>query len=93
MDMLFGCWHSNYSFPMTRKRGDGRFKSAQQANTYVVCLDCGKEFAYDWKQMKVTGVEKQPVFEHGFEHAYENSYEHGPVLVEVSSPLANKQAA
>ena len=21
--------------------------------TYVVCLDCGKEFAYDWKEMKV----------------------------------------
>jgi hypothetical protein len=21
--------------------------------TYVVCLDCGKEFAYDWDQMKV----------------------------------------
>lgn len=21
--------------------------------TYVVCLDCGKEFAYDWEQMKV----------------------------------------
>jgi len=21
--------------------------------TYVVCLDCGKEFAYDWKAMRV----------------------------------------
>ncbi len=21
-------------------------------NTYVVCLDCGKEFAYDWQKMK-----------------------------------------
>jgi len=21
--------------------------------TYVVCLDCGKEFPYDWQQMKV----------------------------------------
>ena len=21
--------------------------------TYIVCLDCGKEFAYDWQQMKV----------------------------------------
>jgi hypothetical protein len=21
----------------------------------VVCLDCGKEFAYDWQQMKVVG--------------------------------------
>jgi hypothetical protein len=21
--------------------------------TYVVCLDCGKEFAYDWQEMRV----------------------------------------
>jgi hypothetical protein len=21
--------------------------------TYVVCLDCGKEFDYDWKSMRV----------------------------------------
>jgi hypothetical protein len=21
--------------------------------TYVTCLDCGKEFAYDWKAMRV----------------------------------------
>jgi hypothetical protein len=21
--------------------------------TYVVCLDCGKEFPYDWEQMKM----------------------------------------
>jgi hypothetical protein len=22
---------------------------------YVVCLDCGKELPYDWKEMKVIG--------------------------------------
>jgi hypothetical protein len=34
--------------------------------TYVVCLDCGKEFAYDWAQMKVAFSLKessQPVAE------------------------------
>ena len=52
MDILFGCWHSNYSFPITARVG-ARAKAAQVTGTYVVCLDCGKEFPYDWKQMKV----------------------------------------
>jgi len=52
VDILFGCWHSNYSFPITAKVG-ARGKAAQVTGTYVVCLDCGKEFPYDWKQMKV----------------------------------------
>lgn len=53
VDMLFGCWHSNYSFPITEKSNTRRTRAAQATGTYVVCLDCGKEFAYDWKQMKV----------------------------------------
>jgi len=51
VDILFGCWHSNYSFPMTDKLRSNR--ASQATGTYVVCLDCGKEFPYDWKQMKV----------------------------------------
>jgi DNA-directed RNA polymerase subunit N (RpoN/RPB10) len=27
---------------------------------YVVCLDCGKEFAYDWQQMKVVQPDHKP---------------------------------
>jgi hypothetical protein len=23
--------------------------------TYVACLDCGKEFRYDWQQMRIVG--------------------------------------
>ena len=50
---LFGCTHPHCTFPMTSRRAPG----AQQAGklspkTYVVCLDCGKEFAYDWQKMK-----------------------------------------
>jgi hypothetical protein len=31
------------------------------ALTYVVCLECGKEFSYDWQQMKVAGsIKTQP---------------------------------
>lgn len=53
MDVLFGCWHSNYSFPLIVRKGS--------KDTYVVCLDCGKEFEYDWKAMKVRGPLAQRV--------------------------------
>jgi hypothetical protein len=52
-DAVFGCWHSRYSFPITTRRGASRSKAAAQTGTYVVCLDCGKELPYDWKQMKI----------------------------------------
>jgi len=53
LDLFFGCWHKNYSFPITVKPGQRRTGAASATGTYVVCLDCGKEFAYDWQQMKV----------------------------------------
>jgi hypothetical protein len=53
IDALFGCWHSHYSFPITVRPGTRRNKAAALTGTYVVCLDCGKEFAYDWQHMKV----------------------------------------
>jgi hypothetical protein len=33
--------------------------------TYVACLDCGKEFAYDWDQMKVLPESSRTVSEAG----------------------------
>ena len=51
-DALFGCWHQHYSFPIT-VRGAHRTPAAMTTGTYVVCLDCGKELAYDWKSMKI----------------------------------------
>ena len=56
MDLLFGCTHRRYTFPMTAKPGKPRPDVASVTGTYVVCLDCGKEFAYDWKQMKVVSA-------------------------------------
>jgi hypothetical protein len=53
IDALFGCWHSHYSFPITVRAGSRRSTAAALTGTYVVCLDCGKEFAYDWQEMKV----------------------------------------
>lgn len=53
VDLLFGCKHARYSFPVTIRRAKRRPQAAALTGTYVVCLDCGKEFAYDWQQMKV----------------------------------------
>jgi hypothetical protein len=52
-DAFFGCWHNHYSFPITVRRGSRRSAAASLTGTYVVCLDCGKEAPYDWKEMKV----------------------------------------
>lgn len=52
IDLVFGCKHSRYSFPVT-VRGSRRPQAAALTGTYVACLDCGREFPYDWQQMKV----------------------------------------
>jgi hypothetical protein len=53
LDAVFGCVHSRYSFPLTVRGKARRNAAAQATGTYVVCLDCGKELAYDWQEMKV----------------------------------------
>lgn len=53
LDAFFGCWHNHYSFPITVRSGSRRNTAASLTGTYVVCLDCGKEFPYDWQEMKV----------------------------------------
>lgn len=58
VDLFFGCWHRNYSFPISAKQSRRRSQAASQTGMYVVCLDCGKEFAYDWENMRVLGPEK-----------------------------------
>jgi len=60
VDALFGCWHSHYSFPITVRPGSRRRSpAAALTGTYVVCLDCGKEFPYDWQEMKVITSSEQ----------------------------------
>jgi hypothetical protein len=51
---LFGCAHRNCTFPITAKTPEPVPSGGEASkNTYIVCLDCGKEFPYDWQQMKV----------------------------------------
>jgi hypothetical protein len=54
-DSLFGCSHQRTTFPITPRRSyaGSPAVTAQQSGTYVACLDCGKEFAYDWKSMSI----------------------------------------
>jgi hypothetical protein len=58
LDVLFGCSHKNYSFPRTVRHG-ARSPAAAVTGTYVVCLDCGREFPYDWKAMKVMSMPQE----------------------------------
>jgi RNase P subunit RPR2 len=61
VDVLFGCWHKNLSFPITSRSARRRSEAAGVTGTYVVCLDCGKEFPYDWKSMKVVSARNHEV--------------------------------
>jgi hypothetical protein len=56
LGMLFGCSHKRTSFPLTplqRSRLSSKTSEAARRGTYVACLDCGKEFDYNWKEMRV----------------------------------------
>jgi hypothetical protein len=57
MDTMFGCRHSHYSFPLTVRNGR-RSKAASRTGTYVACLDCGTEFPYDWRAMRVLDAQE-----------------------------------
>ncbi|MFZ0311472.1 MAG: hypothetical protein WAL85_02075 [Candidatus Korobacteraceae bacterium] len=58
LERVFGCSHKRYSFPITVRGKLRRSPAASVTGTYVVCLDCGHEFPYDWNAM--TLVEPQP---------------------------------
>jgi hypothetical protein len=53
IDVLFGCHHSRYSFPVTLRVPAKRPQAGALTGTYVTCLECGKEFPYDWQEMRV----------------------------------------
>jgi len=49
LNLVFRCAHRRLTRPVTPvTKGDGR-----HGGTYVVCLDCGKQFAYDTKEMRL----------------------------------------
>jgi hypothetical protein len=56
LDMMFGCSHKNYSFPISVRGRRRRSPAASVTGTYVVCLDCGQELPYDWDEMRVVAA-------------------------------------
>ncbi|HKX00658.1 MAG TPA: hypothetical protein VJN43_23155 [Bryobacteraceae bacterium] len=50
-NLIFGCRHRRTTFPLTPA---GKSRS-EPGETYVVCLDCGKQFVYDWENMRLGG--------------------------------------
>ena len=64
LNLVFRCAHRRLTRPVTPVvRGD-----AAHTGTYVVCLDCGKQFSYDAKEMRIgraiepsNGAEMAPV--------------------------------
>jgi hypothetical protein len=55
LNSLFGCSHRSTTFPLTpiRKTGGFQVPNTTRYETYITCLDCGKELAYDWAEMRV----------------------------------------
>jgi len=49
INLLFGCRHRHFTRPITpiRKHGD------HHAETYISCLECGKQFHYDATNMRM----------------------------------------
>jgi len=49
LNLIFRCAHRRLTRPLTPvNRQDG-----PHVDTYVVCLDCGKQFEYDLKEMRL----------------------------------------
>ena len=76
MELLFGCSHANYGFPITRKSGRFRRGSAVK-RTYVVCLDCAQELQYDWEEMRVI---KSSIFRRAKQESKEHVFSCSEVL-------------
>jgi len=64
VNMLFGCCHRHTTFPQSVRWGQHRPRAAYLTGMYVVCLKCGREFAYDWDEMRIVTNEKEFVHAH-----------------------------
>ena len=57
--LSFTCRHSRMSKPFATastarvSNGDWDTVTTNATGHYIVCLDCGRKFAYDWSQMRV----------------------------------------
>jgi hypothetical protein len=62
INSLFACTHRHTTFPLTPARRNAIYPVPNaRVGTYVVCLDCGSEFAYNWEEMRVGEKVPQPL--------------------------------
>jgi hypothetical protein len=55
VDCLCGCSHRRTTFPITlRAKVTVDRKETTDLETYVVCVECGRQFAYDWTTMQMS---------------------------------------
>jgi hypothetical protein len=59
LQRLFFCRHKRLTFPQSPRSGSKLCTAAMATGCYVVCLDCGKEFAYDWSEMRIVPDERE----------------------------------
>ena len=53
------CWHVNRGPLITLRPETKRTGAAAVTGTYFVCLSCGKEFAYDWDEMRTVKARRK----------------------------------
>ena len=73
LNLLFRCSHRRLTRPVTPVSRTG----AMDGQTYVVCLDCGKQFAYDLRAMRIEGP-------------LESSHDSGVLHPDMPTPRAQK---
>lgn len=60
---ILGCPHNHLSFPIVSEpAGAPRSPSNLRPQPHVTCLDCGREFWYDWQRMRRLAARPQPVY-------------------------------
>jgi hypothetical protein len=59
LNVMFGCSHKRTTFPITLRSQTSA--GGTRKGAYVVCLECGREFPYNWNEMRVDHLVSAPV--------------------------------
>jgi hypothetical protein len=70
MNLVFRCRHKRLTRPVTPVNQISKLRS----ETYVACLECGKQFSYDTREMRIgkplasPAGDGYPAVDHGSKH-------------------------
>jgi hypothetical protein len=62
---ILGCPHDHLSFPMVTREPQAPPSPSSSSSApwaHVTCLDCGREFWYDWAHMRRLHERVRPVY-------------------------------